>query len=190
MEGQTGKTTLANLLARKLRDQGAQRIEVLDGPEIRQHLSGEAGSPGEGRRAEIRRIAFVCSLLSRNGVIALVAAVSPYREMREAARRMAPRFVEVFVDCPLEVCIRRDVEGVYRGASNGGTGAAIGGPDAYEPPRDPEVVCKTSEESPEASVDKIIAALQRLQYITAPLAAYSAEEEELIRERLEGLGYL
>jgi len=185
-----GKRTLANLLARKLRDQGVSRVEVLDSSEVCRRLGGKPGSTREDQDTDARRIAFVCSLLSRNGVVAVAAAVSPRREIREGVRKMMPRFVEVFVDCPLNVCIERDVEGLYQRALAGEVHGFTGVSDTYEPPDNPEVICKTSEELPEVSVSRIVAALERLQYVAPSVAAYSAEEEELIRKRLEGLGYL
>ena len=179
-----GKTTLANLLARHLRDRGEGKVEVLAGSDTEQHL----GSEEEEKETAVRRMAFVCDLLSRNGVIAVAASVSPDRETREYARQMIGRFVEIFVDCPPEVCVERYAEVPNPGA--GGRIGPLGGVCRYEPPLNPDAVCKTSEEPPEDSVKKIVAALERLQYLPPVAAAYSAQEEEQVRKRLEGLGYL
>jgi len=165
------------------------RVEVLDSATIRCHLVGGPSFTKEDRATNVRRIAFVCALLSRNGVITVVAAVSPDREARREARRMANRFVEVFVDCPLETCVRRDAATGRREDVVNELQGFAGASDTYEPPDSPEVICKTSEEPPAASVRRIIETLERLQLVP-PEAAYSAEEEEQVRKRLEGLGYL
>ena len=107
-----GKSTLAANLAEELQDQG-YRVELLDGDEVRTNLSSGLGFSKADRDANIRRIAYVAKLLSRNGVVAITAAISPYREIRDEARREIAKFVEVFVDCPLEVCEARDVKGLY-----------------------------------------------------------------------------
>ena len=185
-----GKSTLADLLARRLRERGIGGIEILDGDVVRQNLSKGLGFSREDRDTNIRRIAFVCQLLSRNGAIAIAAAISPYRQTRDDARKMIGRFVEVHVDCPVEECIKRDVKGLYRKAISGEIPNFTGVSDPYEPPANAEVICKTSWETPDESVRKIISALERLQYIPPGASVYSAEEEEQVTRKLERLGYL
>jgi adenylylsulfate kinase-like enzyme len=186
----SGKKTLAALLAQGLRERGLSRIEVLTSADVREHVSSDPNLGGESSDADTGYLAFVCKVLSRNDVVAVAAAVSPSRKLREHARKLVGRFVEVFVDCPVGTCIERDRAGRYQEALSGAMRNFIGVSAPYEPPTDPEVVCKTSEEPPEASVQKIIASLERLQYVCPDAAGYSADEEERVRGRLEGLGYL
>ena len=175
----------------ELRKRGLTPIEVLDGDIIRTHLSKGLGFSKEDRDTNIKRIGFVCKLLSRNGVIAITAAISPYREVRDFNRREIGDFVEVYCKCPLEVCIQRDVKGFYRKALAGEIKNYTGIDDPYEEPLNPEVVLKTDRETPEESVKKIIGKLERLGYLP-PLeeSVYTAEEEEKVKKRLEELGYL
>lgn len=187
-----GKTTVARLLEKELRDRG-HKVEVLDGDVVRTNLSKGLGFSKEDRDINIRRIGFVCHLLSRNGVVAIAAAISPYRAIRDEVRRMIGDFVEVFVDCPVEVCADRDVKGLYQKAMNGEIANFTGVSDPYEPPLNPEVVIKTAEETPEESCRKILDKLVELGYVASTPEeekAYSEEEEELIRKRLEDLGYM
>src|SRR5580765_669271 len=109
----SGKTTISTLIHERLRHAGA-RVELLDGDVVRENLSQGLGFSRQDRDTNIRRIGFVCELLSRHGVIAIVAAISPYREAREEVRGRVQNFVEVFVECPLAVAAARDVKGLYR----------------------------------------------------------------------------
>lgn len=156
-----GKSTLARLLAEELR-QCRQRVEILDGDEIRQRLTKGLGFSKEDRDENIRRIAFVAKLLSRNGVIVIVAAISPYRALRDEARREIGRFVEVYANCPLEVCQARDVKGLYRRARAGEIQNMTGLQDPYEPPLTPEVMVETNREEPKVSVSRILNKLRDL----------------------------
>lgn len=184
-----GKTTLANLLAERLQSLDPRRIEVLDAP-VRWGSDSRRAACRDQQDTDERRIAFACELLSRKNVIAVAAAESPSRQMRSNARRAIGRFIEVFADCPLEVCAARDRASDHAEAIAAHTNDLSESSGFYEPPDNPEVTCKTSEESAEASVDRIVATLERLQYIPPAKAAYSAGEEEQVRKRLEGLGYL
>ena len=160
-----GKSTLSQLLAERLRAQGA-KVELLDGDEVREHLSKGLGFSKEDRDINIRRIGFVCELLSRHGVIAIAAAISPYRAVRDEVRARIPGFVEVYVECPLEELARRDVKGLYRKALAGEIGQFTGISDPYEPPVAPEITLRSSEETPQESVDRIWATLERLGLIS------------------------
>jgi adenylyl-sulfate kinase len=167
-----GKSTISRMLELKLRQFGA-RVEVLDGDVVRTHLSKGLGFSKEDRDENIRRIGFVCELLTRNGVIAVAAAISPYREVRDEVRSRIPNFVEVYVECPVEVLAERDVKGLYRRALAGEIAQFTGINDPYEPPLSPEVVVNSSRESPEESVEKIWATLERLGLVSfdrSPLA--------------------
>jgi adenylylsulfate kinase len=187
----SGKTTLSKRLESELRRRGILKIELLDGDVIRTHLSKGLGFSKEDRDANIKRIGFVCKLLSRNGVVAIAAAISPYREIRDFNRKEIGDFVEVFCKCSLEVCIRRDVKGFYRKALSGEIRNYTGVDDPYEEPLKPEVTLETDRETPEQSVMKIIQKLEVLGYLSpAEEGVYTAEEEEKVKKRLEDLGYL
>ena len=154
-----GKSTASQLLAARLRDLGA-RVEVLDGDVVRTHLCRDLGFTKDGRNENIRRIGFVCELLSRNGVIAIAAVISPYRAAREEVRARIPDFVEVYAECPMEVLVNRDVKGLYKKALAGEIENFTGVSDPYEPPAAPEVTIHSARETPEESVDRIWTALE------------------------------
>jgi adenylyl-sulfate kinase len=149
-----GKTTAARLLESRLRALGA-RVEVLDGDLVRTRLSKGLGYGKEDRDENIRRIGFVCELLSRNGVIVIVSAISPYRSVRDEVRRQIPQFVEVYMDCPIEVLIARDVKGLYKKALAGEISHFTGVSDPYEPPLAPEVTIHSDRETPDEGVEKV-----------------------------------
>jgi adenylyl-sulfate kinase len=153
-----GKSTLAHALEARLRAAG-QKVEVLDGDNVRQHLSQGLGFSREDRDINIRRIAFVAKLLARNGVIVIVAAISPYRAVRDEARSAIGRFVEVHVQCSIDELIRRDTKGLYARALEGSVPNLTGISDPYEAPLAPEVSVHTDLESLDESVARVIAAL-------------------------------
>ena len=153
-----GKSTLSRLLEMRLRQLGA-KVEVLDGDVVREYLSRGLGFSREDRDENIRRIGFVCELLSRNGVVAIAAAISPYRAVREEVRARIPNFVEVFMECPVEVLAARDVKGLYKKALAGEIPQFTGISDPYEPPLAPEITVNSSTETPDESLAKILAAL-------------------------------
>lgn len=146
-----GKSTIASLLAERLQAAGA-RVEVLDGDIVRTNLSKGLGFSKEDRDTNIRRIGFVCGLLSRNGVIAIAAAISPYRRLRAEVRASTTNFVEVFAYCPLEKLVERDVKGLYRKALAGEIENFTGVSDPYQAPDEPEVRTDSSTQSPAESV--------------------------------------
>lgn len=150
----SGKTTLAKFLEERFRAHGA-RVEVLDGDVVRTHLSKGLGFSKTDRDENIRRIAFVCELLSRNGVVAIAAVVSPYREVREQVRSRIPNFVEVYLECPIEVLIRRDIKGHYQKALAGEIRNFTGITDPYEPPEAAEIVVHSAQESPEEEASRV-----------------------------------
>lgn len=155
-----GKSTIANRVEQELRARG-QLVEVLDGDVVRTHLSKGLGFSRADRDTNILRIGWVCEVLSRNGVVAIAAAISPYRGTRDAVRARIERFVEVFVDCPLEACIERDVKGLYQKALAGEIKEFTGVSDPYEPPLAPEVTVYTTRETPEESAARILAYLEQ-----------------------------
>jgi bifunctional enzyme CysN/CysC len=155
-----GKSTLCEAVRDRLAARG-YRTDVLDGDVVRKHLSKGLGFSREDRDENIRRIGFVAGLLMRNGVIVLVAAISPYRSVREEVRASLGDFVEVYVNASLEVCETRDPKGLYRRARAGEMHGLTGVDDPYEPPVRPDVECRTDRESVEESVEKVIQAIER-----------------------------
>lgn len=157
-----GKTTLSNLLHHQLQERGITNVEVLDGDVVRTHLSKGLGFTKEDRDTNIRRIGWVAHLLTKHRVPNLVSAISPYREVRDEVRKMVEHaagegtFIEVFVDCPLQVCEKRDVKGLYAKARKGELKQFTGIDDPYEIPHRPEVHIKTSEMTPEQGVHSIL----------------------------------
>jgi adenylylsulfate kinase len=160
----SGKTTIARELERQLRERGV-KVEILDGDIVRTNLSKGLGFSKEDRDTNIRRIGFVANLLSRNGVIAITAAISPYRAVRDEVRAGTERFIEVYVKAPIEVCESRDVKGMYAKARAGEIKGFTGIDDPYEEPATAEVVCETDRESVADSVAKIVGELERRGHI-------------------------
>jgi adenylylsulfate kinase len=159
-----GKTSLSRALMTELVNAG-MRVEVLDGDVVREYLSKGLGFSREDRDTNIRRIAFVAHLLQRNGTFVIIAAISPYRAARREARAMIKDLVEVFVDAPLAVCEDRDPKGLYRKARTGQLTGFTGIDDPYEIPENPEVVCRTAEESIDQSTRKILDQLRAMAYL-------------------------
>lgn len=159
-----GKSSTSKLLEKYLRDRGAN-VEVLDGDVVRTFLSKGLGFSKEDRDENIRRIGFVCELLSRNGVIAIAAVISPYRAAREKVRERIHDFIEVYLECPVEVLVERDSKGLYKAALSGQIAHFTGISDPYEPPLNPEVTIHSAEETPEEGVEKILAALRNKRLV-------------------------
>lgn len=159
-----GKSTIAKELERRLRERELG-VEVLDGDIVRTHLSKGLGFSKEDRDTNIRRIAFVAQLLTRHGVAVITAAISPYRSVRDEARTMIGNFVEVYVSCPLDELVRRDVKGLYAKALRGEIGNFTGVSDPYEEPLHPEVTVATDRESVTESVERILATLEAKGYL-------------------------
>ena len=150
----SGKSTLARRLSQELAQRGCH-VELLDGDEVRQWLTKDLGFTKADRDENVRRIGYVAKLLSRNGVVAVVAAISPYRELRDEVRREVGRFMEVYVKCSLDVCIARDVKGMYKRALAGEIQGFTGVSDPYEPPLSPQVVVNTDLESVEEGLSEV-----------------------------------
>ncbi|HEU5229438.1 MAG TPA: adenylyl-sulfate kinase [Ktedonobacteraceae bacterium] len=201
-----GKSTLSEAIEQRLKAQG-RNVEVLDGDIVRTHLSKGLGFSREDRDINIKRIAFVCSLLTRNGVVCISAAISPYREAREWARKEIGNFVEVYVKCPLDVCRQRDVKGLYKLVDEGKITNFTGVDDPYEEPEHPELVINTDQETVEESIQRIFAKLEQLGYLEIPRSndtgvsscAQERGKEDMepadddskkVTDRLAALGYL
>jgi adenylyl-sulfate kinase len=173
-----GKSTLARRLEKELLRRGSP-VEVLDGDEVRLRLTKGLGFSREDRDENIRRISFVARLLARHGVVAITAAISPFRAARAEARREIERFVEVYVQCGLATCVERDVKGLYRRALAGEIPNFTGISDPYEEPLHPEITVHTDGESAEDSVARIVARLEALGYLapTPPPRRCQSDQE-------------
>lgn len=159
-----GKSTISDQLVARFREAGA-KVELLDGDIVRTNLSQGLGFSREDRDTNIRRIGFVANLLSRNGVIVIVAAISPYRETREEVKAKIDNFLEVFVDCPVEVLAQRDVKGLYKRALAGEVGNFTGISDPYEPPLHPDITVRSDRDTIEEGVGRVWSELTRRGWI-------------------------
>lgn len=164
-----GKSTLANLLRERLVDGAGRRVEILDGDEIRKGLSRDLGMSREDREEHARRVSFLAKMLARNGVVSIVALISPFRKSREEARETVgrDRFVEVYIRASLPTCERRDPKGLYAKARRGEITNMTGIQDPYEEPLNPDIIIDTEKYGPEECVDALIRDLQRLGHLKA-----------------------
>ena len=166
-----GKTTISELLATELKARGS-RLEILDGDIVRENLSKGLGFSKEDRDTNVRRIAFVADLLSRNGTPVITAAISPYREIRREAREMmGDRFIEVYIEASVDACAERDVKGLYAKAFSGEIKEFTGVSDPYEAPENPELTLKTEEQEPAESAAALIQYLEERELIPAAVAS-------------------
>lgn len=168
----SGKSTLSSLVHRGLQTSGVTNVEVLDGDVVRTHLSKGLGFSKEDRDTNIRRIGWVAHLLTKHGIPNMAAAISPYRDVRDEVRMMVEKvggegsFIEVFVDCPVEVCEKRDVKGLYAKARKGELKQFTGIDDPYEPPLKPELHIRTDKHSPEKCASVITEYLNENGFIS------------------------
>ncbi|MFL5588706.1 MAG: adenylyl-sulfate kinase [Ktedonobacteraceae bacterium] len=183
----SGKSTLSEVIEQHMKALG-RNVEVLDGDIVRTHLSKGLGFSREDRDTNIKRIGFVCNLLTRNGVICISAAIAPYREARDWARKEIGNFVEVYVRCPIDVCRQRDVKGLYKLVDEGKIKNFTGVDDPYEEPLHPELIVETDKETVDESVARIFAKLTQLGYLEAE--DDHEDESKVVVDRLAALGYL
>jgi adenylyl-sulfate kinase len=160
----SGKSAVADRVAAALKERGV-RVERLDGDVVRKDLTRDLGFSKKDRDENIRRVTFVAKLLSRNGVAVLTSFISPYREMRDRARSETTNFVEVYAKCPIEVCMQRDVKGMYQKAIRGEIKEFTGVSDPYEEPSKAEIVLETDKETLEESVHRVMVWLSEAGYI-------------------------
>ncbi len=184
----SGKSTVARHLAALLANRGVA-TELLDGDQVRGNLSRGLGFSRADRDCNVERIGFVCDLLTRNGVIAIAAVVSPYAAAREAVRARIGEFVEVHVATPLDACERRDRRGRYEAARSGQIANFTGIDDPYEAPERPALRIDCSTEPPELCAARVLAVLEARGYVPAELAAVPTDEDRL-EQRLKKLGYV
>jgi adenylyl-sulfate kinase len=160
----SGKSTIADAVAEELRCRGL-KVERLDGDIIRKHLWKELGFSREDREENIRRVTYLAKMLTRNGVVVLTSFISPYRAMRESARKEIGDFLEVYVKCPVEVCMQRDVKGMYKRALAGEIPQFTGVSDPYEEPTNPDILLESDRLSPQESVREVMEKLKAVAYI-------------------------
>jgi adenylylsulfate kinase len=169
-----GKTTLAALLKDELRQRDIP-VELLDGDVLRHSLCSDLGFSREDRVRNVQRIGFLCDLLTKHGIVSIVAAISPYRESRTELRTQVQPFIEVFVDCPYEVRRKRDPKGHYLKALRGEIRNFTGITDEYEPPLTPELTIHTEAETPRESLTKLVNFLESCGFLaprTGPLKTH------------------
>ena len=186
----SGKSTIAKQVAERLRERSL-RVELLNSARIRRELNRSLGFTREEITTNLKRLGYECRLLNRNGLVAVVTAVSPYRDVREHLRADIGRFVEIYCRAPMEVLLKRDTRGLFEAAQRGEIKHVAGINAPYEEPLKPEVLLNTDQEGPEASTTKVITTLEVLGLIE-PVegSCYTAEESKLIKARLRDLGYL
>ena len=181
-----GKSTISEIVYGELRRRGC-KVELLDGDVVRTHLSKGLTYSREDRDTNVRRIGWVCHLLSRNGVIAISAAISPYAAIRKEIRGTIGRFVEVFCDAPLQTVVDRDVKGLYKKAMAGEILQFTGVDDPYEPPERPEVHLRTDRSDPVAYAARVLRTAELLGHLKEATLPASVDDED-VRRRLRGLG--
>ena len=159
-----GKTTIADRVAALLKSKGYM-IERLDGDLIRQNLSKDLGFSKKDRDENINRAIFLAKMLTRNNVVVLASFVSPYKKQRRKARKDIKKFVEVYVRCPVKICMKRDVKGMYKKALEGKISHFTGVDDPYEEPEDPELIVDTDIEPVQESVGKVLDKIEELRYL-------------------------
>jgi len=155
----SGKSTLSEKVAAELRQRG-QKVELLDGDAVRTNLSKGLSFSQEDRDINVKRIGYVCHLLTRNGVWAVSAAISPYASVREENRQLIGRFIEIYVECSIETLAKRDVKGLYKKALAGQVPNFTGVSDPYEAPLRPEIKVSSETETVEQSFSKIVSYLE------------------------------
>ncbi len=158
----SGKTTIGSSLVKEFQSRDI-RSELLDGDEIRKIISSELGFSKNDRDTHLRRVTYLCQLLNRNGIVAIVALISPYKESRQYARSKIKNFVEVWVKCPLNVCIERDPKGLYKRATDGKINSLTGVQDPYENPLNPEIILNTDCETLNISTNKVLSYFENIE---------------------------
>jgi adenylyl-sulfate kinase len=181
----SGKSTIAKEVYQRLLDRGLP-VELLDGTEVRESLSRGLSFSRKDREEHIRRIGYVAKLLSRNGVVAICAAVSPYRVTRDEVRRNTTNFIEVYVECPVDVAEQRDTDGWYERARRHEVEEFTGVNAPYEPPSAPEVHIRSDVEPARDAAAKVMAHLEEIRVIPRVVDQHTQDE---LKRRLSALGY-
>jgi adenylylsulfate kinase len=179
----SGKSTISVILEKIIRDERGM-IEILDGDVVRTNLSKGLGFSREDRETNLNRIAFVCNLLTRNGVPNIGAAISPFENCRQFARDLIGKdLIEVYARCPVEKCIERDVKGMYKKALAGEIKGFTGVDDPFDEPMNPEVICDTDKETVEESAAKIVDYLRKNGYLPAQPGSNGTGTRSQVHER-------
>jgi len=189
----SGKSTIGRGVEKALNERGV-RVENFDADDIRANLSPDLGYTAKDRDLNTKRLAFMGKLMTRNGVCAIVAAVSPLKQHRDRARNMVDNFLEVYIKATLDTCKDRDPKGLYKRAERGEIQDIAGWHMPYEQPEKPEVVCDTDKEDIDTCVKKVILTMETLGFIPKGEGsggdAYSEEDKKKVEDRLRGLGYI
>jgi adenylyl-sulfate kinase len=185
----SGKSTIARVVFQRLLDRGIA-AELLDGAEVRESLSRGLGFSREDREENVRRIGYVAKLLSRNGVIAICAAVSPYRSTRDEVRRNVTKFVEIYVECPVSIAESRDADGMYAKARLGELGEFTGVNAPYEPPISPEVHIHSDRETADEAARRVMQTIETMGIVSSALANERDARAEEVRQILAARGYM
>jgi len=186
----SGKTTLAEAMRDRLQELG-RYVEVLDSGRLRRELNRSLGWTREEIESNLRRLGYEAKMLNRNGVIVMVSAVSPYRDVRDAIREDVGRFIEVYCRCPMEVLLKRDDQKLFERASRGEVQHVAGVNAPYEEPFKPEVLINSDVETVREATTKILKTLSILGFLEdIGVGHYTADEEEMIKARLKDLGYI
>lgn len=159
-----GKTTISRLIEKELKEKKIQ-VELLDGDKVRQHLTSDLTFSKEDRKKNIERVSYIAKLLTRNNIVVLASFISPYEQIREYCRQEIGSFIEVYVKCSLEECIRRDVKGLYKKALNGEIHNFTGISDPFEEPKTPDLILETEKEAAHESASKVINYLRHHHFI-------------------------
>jgi adenylyl-sulfate kinase len=150
-----GKSTVATELLKAFTILSVP-CEVLDGDVIRKHLSSDLGFSPKDRETNVLRVGYLCSLLNKHGINTIVALISPFNATRNKLRQSLENFIEIYVECPIEECIKRDPKGLYKRALSGEIPEFTGISSPYEPPLSPDIILKTHEENINQSVEKVL----------------------------------
>jgi adenylylsulfate kinase len=160
----SGKSTISGIVENKLKERNIQ-YEVLDGDVVRQHLTSDLGFSKEDREKNIERVSFVAKILAKHNIVVLASFISPYQKMRNYCRNEIESFAEVYVKCPIDECIRRDVKGLYKKALKGDIKEFTGISDPFEEPVNPDLTLETNKEEAEVSAAKVLLFLEEKGYI-------------------------
>ncbi len=185
----SGKSTLAGLLRTALLDHGWP-VELLDSGEIRRKFNTDLGFTHDEIARNLQRLAYECALLNRNGVVAIVAAVSPYRSLRQAVRAQVDSFIEIYCDATPDQLKSRDPDGLLDRAARGEIQNVAGVNAPYEPPEHPEIHLRTGETTPDDCLRTMLNTLAAMGHLPAwQRCGYTSDEAEMIKERLRNHGY-
>lgn len=186
----SGKSTIARLVIERLRARG-HHVEFLNSAKLRKDLNRSLGFSREEITTNLRRLGYECKMLNRNGLVSVVTAVSPYRDVRDAMRKEIGDFIEVYCRAPMETLLKRDERGLFQAAREGKILHVAGINAPYEEPLKPEALLNTDVESAEACCTKVMTTLEVLGLIQRfEGSEYTADETDMIKQRLRDLGYL